>query len=101
MGTTTLEDETTLPPPTAPAARCAIVGSGTREDDEDEEDEEIERDKQGQGGDEHDGDGDGDGDGDEEDEEDDDEDEGGADYSRSYIPSGDGSRAIPGVFAEP
>jgi hypothetical protein len=29
MGTTGLDDETTLPPPTAPAAGCAIVGSGT------------------------------------------------------------------------
>jgi hypothetical protein len=100
MGTTTLDDETILPPPTVPGARCGIVGSGTREDeedeeeDEDDEDEEIERDKPGEGGDEH-------GDDDEEDEEDDEEDEGGADYSRSYVPSGDGSRAVPGALGEP
>ena len=99
MGTTTLDDETILPPSTAPAARRGIVGSGTREDEEDEEDEddeeeEIERDKPGEGGDEH-------GDDDEEDEEDDEEDEGAAGYSRSYVPSGDGSRAIPGALGEP
>jgi hypothetical protein len=96
MGTTTLDGETILSPPTLPATRCGIVGSGTREDEEDEEDEEeeIERDKPGEGGDEH-------GDDDEEDEEDDEEDEGGADYSRSYVPSGDGSRAVPGALGEP
>ena len=99
MGTTTLDDETILSPPTLPATRCGIVGSGTREDEEDEEDEddeeeEIERDKPGEGGDEH-------GDDDEEDEEDDEEDEGGADHSRSYVPSGDSSRAVPGALGEP
>ena len=98
MGTTTLDDETILPPSTAPAARRGIVGSGTREDEEDEEDEheEIERDKPGEREreDEH-------GDDDEEDEEDDEEDEGGADYSRSYAPSGDRSRAVPGALGDP
>lgn len=53
MCRTTLDDETTLTPPAAPAEGCAIVGSGTREDDEEDEDE-IEKDKQGEGGDEHD-----------------------------------------------
>jgi hypothetical protein len=94
MGTTTLDDETILPPSTAPAARRGVVGSGTREDEEDEEDEddeeeEIERDKPGEGGDEH------------GDDEEDEEDEGGADYSRSYVPSGDSSRAVPGALGEP
>jgi len=57
MGKTILDDETTLTPPASPAAGCALVGSGTREDDEDEEDEdEIEKDKQGEDGDEHDDD---------------------------------------------
>ena len=97
MGTTTVDDETILPPSTAPAARRGIVGSGTREDEEDEEDEddeeeEIERDKPGEVGDEH-------GDDDEEGEEE--EDEGGADYSLSYVPSGDSSRAVPGALGEP
>jgi hypothetical protein len=91
MGTTTVGDETILSQPILPATRCGIVGSGTREDEEDEDDEEeeIERDKPGEGGDEH-------GDDDEED-----EDEGGADYSRSYIPSGDSSGAVPGALGEP
>ena len=98
MGTTTLDAETILSPPTFPATTCGIVGSGTREDEEDEEEEEedeeeeIERDKPGEGGDEH-------GDDDEEDE--DEEDEGNADYSRSYVPSGDSSGAVPGAFGEP
>jgi hypothetical protein len=97
MGTTTLDDETILPPSTAPAARRGIVGSGTREDEEDEEDEddeeeEIERDKPGEGGDEH---------GDDDKEDADEEDEGGADNSRSYVPSGDSSRAVPGALGEP
>jgi hypothetical protein len=96
MGTTTVDDETILSQPILPATRCGIVGSGTREDEEDEEDEdneeeEIERDKPGEGGDEH-GD---------DDEADDEEDERGADYSRSYVPSGDSSRAIPGALCEP
>jgi hypothetical protein len=90
MGTTTLDGETLLSPPTLPATRCGIVGSGTREGEEDEEDE-IERDKPGEVGDEH-------GDDDEEGEE---EDEGGADYSLSYVPSGDSSRAVAGTLGEP
>ena len=96
MGTTTLDDETILSPPTVPVTRCGIVGSGTREDEEDEDeedkDEEIERDKPGEGGDEH-------GDDDEDDE--DEEDEGNADYSRSYVPCGDSSGAVPGALGEP
>jgi hypothetical protein len=97
MGTTTVDDETILPQSTAPAARRGIVGSGTREDEEDEEDEdneeeEIERDKPGEGGDEH---------GDDDEEDADEEDEGGADHSRSYVPSGDSSRAVPGALGEP
>jgi hypothetical protein len=91
MGTTTVGDETILSQPILPATRCGIVGSGTREDEEDEE-EEIERDKPGEVGDEH-------GDDDEEGEEE--EDEGGADYSLSYVPSGDSSRAVPGALGEP
>jgi hypothetical protein len=100
MGTTTVDDETILSQPILPATRCGIVGSGTREDEEDEEDEdneeeEIERDKPGEGGDEH-------GDDDEEDaDEEDEEDEGGADNSRSCVPSGDSSRAVPGALGEP
>ena len=97
MGTTTVDDETILSQPILPATRCGIVGSGTREDEEDEdnEEEEIERDKPGEGGDEH-------GDDDKEDaDEEDEEDEGGADNSRSYVPSGDSSRAVPGALGEP
>jgi hypothetical protein len=97
MGTTTVDDETILSQPILPATRCGIVGSGTRDDEEDEEDEdneeeEIERDKPGEGGDEH---------GDDDEEDADEEDEGGADNSRSYVPSGGSSRAVPGAFAEP
>jgi hypothetical protein len=93
MGTTTLDGETLLSPPTLPATRCGIVGSGAREGEEDEgdEEEEIERDKPGEVGDEH-------GDDDEEGEE---EDEGGADPSRLYVPSGDSSRAVAGTLGEP
>jgi hypothetical protein len=37
MGKTTLDDEMTLPPPTASATGCASVGSGAREHDDEEE----------------------------------------------------------------